>query len=167
MLTNLVGSLHKLEGTSVAVSAVDTYKEPGTATVQLLFNDASRLRAAYWRLIRDGKERVSSFDHEQKYGLQSQINAIHVLQNELRAKTVTLAQLDKETGDLLFQFTGNLKLQVFGFTGYEIWEIRISGAGGEYSNHAKEVCRIVPDDFGSSGKPKIGISEIAGLVPQP
>lgn len=47
-------------------------------------------------------------------------------------------QLDKETGDLLFQFSGNLKLQVFGFTGYEIWEIKISGTGGEYSNYAKD-----------------------------
>jgi len=148
--TKIAASLPRLKNTSVAVSAVDACKEPGAATIRLIFSDGSRLRAEYWRLIRDGKERVSSFDHEQKYGLPAPIDAIHVLQNELRDKNVTSVQLDKETADLLFQFTGNLKLQVFGFTGYEIWEIEISEGEGEYSNFAKEHCPFIPDDFSSA-----------------
>ena len=150
MPTNIADSLHKLRDCSSAVSAVDAYKQPGAATVQFLFSDGSRLRAEYWRLIRDGKERVSSFDNQQKYGLPAPINAIHVLGKELKDRPVTAAQLDKETGDLLFHFSENLKLQIFGFSGYEMWEIHFSGDGGGYSNYAKEHCPYVRDDFGNA-----------------
>jgi hypothetical protein len=50
---------------------------------------------------------------------------------------MTEAQLDKEISDLLFQFTENTKLQIFAFTGYEVWEISFPDGTGEYSNHAK------------------------------
>lgn len=148
MSTSINASLRKLTGCSVVVSDVDAYKEPGTATVQLLFSDGSRLRAEYWRLIIDGKERVSSFDDRQKYGLTAPINARRVLKKELQGKTVEAVRLDKETADLVFEFSGNLKLQVFGFTGYEMWEISISRGGGGYSNYAKKQFPFVPDDLG-------------------
>ena len=80
---------------------------------------------------------VSSFDHQQRYGLNAPIDAIRELQNTLRDKTVLEAGHDEETGDLLFQFTGDIKLQVFGFSGYEVWEISFSDGTGEYSNYAK------------------------------
>jgi hypothetical protein len=46
-------------------------------------------------------------------------------------------QLDKETGDLLLQFSEDIKLQAFGFSSYEVWEISFPDGSGEYSNHAK------------------------------
>jgi hypothetical protein len=61
------------------------------------------------------------------------------LHRELLDKTVTEAQSDKETGDLLFQFTENIKLQIFAFTGYEVWEISFPDSTREYSNYAKRL----------------------------
>ena len=107
------------------------------ASVQLLFANGSSLRAAYWRVIQDGRAGTSSFDHRRKYGLPAPVDAIKELQELLQDRAVTDARLDKETGDLLFQFAGNIKLQVFNFTGYEIWDIIFPDGTGEYSNYAK------------------------------
>jgi hypothetical protein len=107
------------------------------ASVQLLFADGSKLRATYWRVIKDGKAGISSFDHQQQYGLPAPIDAIKELQEELQNKTVTDAHLDKETGDLLFHFAGSVKFHVFNFTGYEIWDITFPDGTVEYSNYSK------------------------------
>jgi hypothetical protein len=88
-------------------------------------------------LIRDGKERVSSFDHDQKYGLPAPLDAVKEVEAALRGKVVTNAVLDAETGDLQFQFGENAKLQIFAFSGHEVWEIHFSDGTGEYSNFAK------------------------------
>jgi hypothetical protein len=134
---NFDKSLFNLRNLSVHVSAANAYHEPGMASVQLLFGNGSKLRAEYWRIIRDGKAGISSFDHKQRYGLPAPIDAIKELQEQLQDKTVTDARLDAETGDLLFQFADNVKLQVLNFTGYEIWEISFPDGSGEYSNYAK------------------------------
>jgi len=105
--------------------------------VQLLFSNGTKLRADYWRVTKDGKAGISSFDHQQQYGLPAAIDAIAELQGQLQGKTVTDVVLEKETGDLLFQFDGNFKLRVFNFTGYEVWEISFPDGTGEYSNFAK------------------------------
>jgi hypothetical protein len=44
---------------------------------------------------------------------------------------------DRETGDLVFRFSGNTKLQILNVTGYEIWELRLPSGAVEYSNYAK------------------------------
>ncbi len=137
MPSDLTDSLAKLTGNSVDVLDADAYPEPGKATTQLIFSEGARLRIDYWRVIRDGKERVSSFDHEQQYGLPGPIDAVKELRTELQHKVVVRVQLDKETGDLLIQFTANIKLQVFGFSAYEVWEISFPDGTGEYSNHTK------------------------------
>jgi hypothetical protein len=134
---NFDKSLFNLRNLSVHVSPTNAYPEPGMASVQLLFGDGSKLRAEYWRIIRDGKAGTSSFDHQHQYGLPAPIDAIEELQEKLRDTTVTDARLDRETGDLLFQFANNVKLQVLNFTGYEIWEITFPDGSGEYSNYAK------------------------------
>jgi hypothetical protein len=59
------------------------------------------------------------------------------LQEQLQEKTVIDARLDREIGDLFFEFVDNIKLQVFNFTGYEIWEISFPDGPGEYSNYVK------------------------------
>jgi hypothetical protein len=134
---NFDKSLFNLRNLSVYVSATTVYPEPGMASVQLLFGNGSKLRADYWRIICEGKAGMSSFDHKQKYGLPAPINAIEELEEQLRDTTVTDARLDRETGDLLFQFANNIKLQVLNFTGYEVWEISFPDGSGEYSNYAK------------------------------
>jgi hypothetical protein len=134
---DLEDALFKLKNGPVSVSAPDAYPEAGMASVQLLFADGSKLRANYWRIIKDGKAGTSSFDHQQQYGLPAPIDAIKALQEELQNKTVTDARLDKETGDLLFQFTEKVKFHVFNFTSYEIWDISFPDGTVQYSNYAK------------------------------
>src|ERR1035438_3870177 len=123
MVKNLDNSLSNLEGASVQVSAGNSYPEPGMASVLLLFSNGSWLRAEYWRITKDGKAWLSSFDHQQKYGLPVPIDAIKVLQEQLQGKVVSEAHLDKETSDLIFQFSNHTKFHAFNFTGYEISEI--------------------------------------------
>lgn len=76
MLRNLEELLTKLKSCSVSVSPSDQYPEPGKASVYLDFADGSKLRADYWRVTKGGRASVSSFDHEQQYGLPAPINAI-------------------------------------------------------------------------------------------
>ena len=134
---DLKDSFAKVKGNSIRVLETEWFPEVGKATTQLVFSGGTTLRIDYWRIIRKGRERISSFDHEQQYGLPVPIDAIEELRKELDDNIVLEAHLDAETGDLLFQFTGDIKLQIFGFTSYEVWEINFPDGTGEYSNHAK------------------------------
>jgi hypothetical protein len=129
-------SLSSLKQASVGVLPRDGYPEVGQASVKLLFANGAWLRAEYWRLIIDGRPGISSFDHQQKYGLPAPIDAVYSLGETLKDKLVTNAFLDHKTGDLLFEF-GGITLQVLNFAGYEIWEIRFPDGAREYSNYVK------------------------------
>jgi hypothetical protein len=138
MVHNLEKSLRTLKGSSVQVSAnTDWAPKAGEASVRLIFSEGSKLRADYWRIARDGKAKISSFDHQKQYGLPAPRDAIRELQQELQNKLVTEANLDGESGDLLFQFNGRIKFQVLNLTGYEVWEINFPDGTGELSNYAK------------------------------
>jgi hypothetical protein len=137
MIASLENSLSKLATSSAMVSPGNGFPEPGQASVLLLFADGTRLQAEYWRLIENGRASVSSFDHQQNYGLPAVIGAVQELQEKLSSRAVVKALHDQETGDLLFRITGETKLQISNVTGYEIWEIRFPDGTGEYSNYAK------------------------------
>lgn len=137
MVKNFDKSLYNLINGLVCVSATNFCPESGMASVQLLFTNGSKLRADYWRVTKDGKASISSFDHRQKYGLPAPIDAMAELQGQLQDRTVTNAQLDGESGDLLFEFSDNIKFRVFNFTGYEVWEIQFPDGTGEYSPYAR------------------------------
>lgn len=111
--------------------------DAGSASIVIIFSDGTRLRADYWRLIKKGKAHFSNFDHQQQYGMPERINAKKDLSEELSNKEVVSAEIDKETGDLIFKLTDNLKLEVLNFTGYEVWEMTFPDGSGEYSNYAK------------------------------
>lgn len=136
MFDALEKSLSTLKNSSVFVSDGNPGVEE-ELTVALDFSDGSRLEAVYWRIIKNGATGLSSFDHQHQYGLPERIDALKELQKELHNKTVTEARFDKETGDLLFQFTGNVKVQVFNVTAYEIWHIKFADGTEEYSNHVR------------------------------
>jgi hypothetical protein len=115
------------------------------AAIALRFSDGSTLRADYWRLIEDGKARLSSFDHAQKYGLPAAVDAALELAKKLQDKLVLEACLDRQTGDLLFEFSDRIHLQVFNFTGYEVWEMSFREGTREFSNHVQPRERYRPD----------------------
>jgi hypothetical protein len=130
-------NLTRLIGCSVRVADSGTYPDQaGEASVALSFSDGTKLRAEYWRLFKDGKAYLSSFDHRQQYGLPAPIDAIAELEKQLENEKVSAAKLDLESGDLVVCFGEGSKLQVFNFTGYEIWELRFPDGTGEYSNYA-------------------------------
>jgi hypothetical protein len=104
-------------------------------SVRLHFSDGTVLVCAFWRLIENGKARLSAQDHEQQYGLSAPIDAPKELFKCLNEAIVENARLDRETGDLNFVFSGNRKLQVFRFTGYEAWHIQFPSGEGEFSNY--------------------------------
>jgi hypothetical protein len=130
-------SLASLKGTTVRTSDAGRIPEPGIAPVDLHFSDGSRMRADYWRVICDSKARTSSFDHQQKYGLPSPINAFSKIAEALDGRTLREARWDSRTGDVVLYFEPNVELQVFAFTGYEDWELHFSNGTGEYSPYAR------------------------------
>ena len=137
MPASLQDTLSKLMNSSVLVSPGNGFSEHGQASVALMFVDGTRLQAEYWRLIEGGAASYSSFDHEQKYGLPAPINAVEELRKRLAGRIVLEALHDKETGDLVFRFSGDTKLQILNVTGYEIWEVTLPNGAVEYSNYAK------------------------------
>jgi len=130
-------SLASLKGATVSTSNPERFPEPRIAPVDLIFSDGSRMRADYWRIVRDGKAWTSSFDHQQKYGLPAPIDAFARIAEALDGKTLGRAAWDNRTGDLLFCFEPDIELQVFAFTGYEDWEIHFCNGTGEYSPYAR------------------------------
>jgi hypothetical protein len=137
MLITFDNSLHSLAGQLAEVSAGNQYPEPEQASIKLSFAHGAVLEAAYWRLIEHHKASLSSFDHGQQYGSPAPINAVEQLQASLNGRLVQSAHLDGETGDLIFLFKREIKLQFFNFTSYEIWGLRFPDGTGEYSNDCK------------------------------
>lgn len=129
-------NLFQLASNSVQVFAGNSHVDGCDLVIK--FSEGSQLQCSYWRLIKNGVHRLSSFDDKQQYGLPSPINAIEELKTELRDKVVSQVLFDKETGDIIFNFSSDLKLQALNFTGYEVWTITFSDRTGEYSNYARE-----------------------------
>jgi len=133
----MLENLAKLTGSTALAVERETYEtEPGTASAVIVFSEGTRLRTYYWRLIKNKKALVSSFDHQQKYGLPSPIDAVDTLKRELQGQTLTSVRFDEETGDLQFEFANDTKFQALNFTGYEMWHISFPDGTGEYSNYA-------------------------------
>jgi hypothetical protein len=55
-MKNLEESLSNLKNGTVSVSDTNAYPEAGMASVELLFADGSKLRANYWRVIKNGRQ---------------------------------------------------------------------------------------------------------------
>jgi hypothetical protein len=119
----------------ITVTDPEAYLEEGHATVSITFSDGTNLTADYWRLIKDGKSVLSSFDHRQQYGLPAPINAIEQIIEELDKQNLVELQLDKTTGDLTLKFSEAKILQIFNFTGYESWVIRYTDGRMILSNY--------------------------------
>lgn len=137
MTRTLELSLAALTGAPVELQNDDTPEDFGQANIILVFGDGSVLRATYWRFIETNNV-FSSFDHNQKYGLPSIIDAKKDLRLSLVEIKLKTASIDRTTGDLHFIFDNGAILQVFAFTGYEIWEITFSDGSEEYSNYARQ-----------------------------
>lgn len=124
------------------VQAVE-YETPSTELIfsvgtTIEFSDGTSLAAQFWRLTKKGRPEVSIFDHRRQYGLPAPIDALSVLRDELVGGQLQAAEMDPATADLRFTFEGGLRLEVFNFTGFEIWELTFPDGTGQLSNYALE-----------------------------
>jgi hypothetical protein len=133
--------LAQLRGVACEAVAAVEYEQPATETIDsvgtsIRFADGTKLEAQFWRVAKGGRPLVSIFDHRQQYGLPAPVDALRILRDELIGKQVLEAVMDETSGDLRFRFAGDLILEVFNFTGFEIWELRFPDGTGELSNYA-------------------------------
>jgi hypothetical protein len=105
------------------------------ANIWITFSSGAKVYSSYWRLIRHNGN-LSSFDHMQKYGLPNPIDAVAEVSKALKGKILGGVASLRESGDLEFIFENKmLKLQVFNFSGYEVWEVEFSDGTGQLSNY--------------------------------
>jgi hypothetical protein len=123
--------LAALKDNTVQVSDNDAYVG---ASVILTFSGGAAVRVDYWRLLKNSLAVVSSFDHQQKYGMPQPVDARRDLRKALDGQQVVEVRLDKQTGDLLFAFSGRAHLQAFNLTGYEVWDAAFPDGNRGYSN---------------------------------
>ena len=102
--------------------------------ITVRFSNSTYIRSSYWRLISSGTS-ISSFDHNQVYGLQNPIDAISIVREALRGKKVIFARAELESGDLVFEFEGHATFEMFNFSANEVWEIEFAGRGLYLSNY--------------------------------
>jgi hypothetical protein len=105
------------------------------ASLRITCGNGTMLLGTFWRLIKGGKASWSSFDHLQKYGWQAPIDARDLLRKEVGGRPCTRVRLDRVTGDLVLEFTDGVALQIFNFTGHEVWAVRFPDGREEYSNY--------------------------------
>jgi|SRR6476660_8349645 hypothetical protein len=91
-------SLARLRNVAVALTANDVPDEEGSAAIAVKFSDGTVLKFFYWRLIRDGRAKLSSFDHQKKYGLPAPIDAKERISAVLGGKVCLDLHFDGETG---------------------------------------------------------------------
>ena len=140
-MTNSQWLAQQLQGEKCeAVDAIE-HEESGPGSVysvgtSIQFTDGTHLSAQFWRLIKAGAPVVSIFDHRQRYGLPAPIDAFRIIREELVGKQVLDAVMDGTTGDLRFRFDDDLLLEVFNFTGFEIWAVTFPDGSLALSNYA-------------------------------
>lgn len=137
MANSLQGKLKQLRGVTVTVEKTgNTPENADGVDLVLSFGNGVVLSAAYWRLLTP-KQELSSFDHNQQYGLAAPMNANDELKKLLAECNLIDVDLDLHAGDLTLTFADGASLQVFGFTGYEAWTIAFPDGASEFSNYCK------------------------------
>ena len=108
--------------------------------VSLLLQFDNRINlniSGVWRLQKNNEMIVSDGDHNQIYGLEKPIDAVAVLNKELKNKKVIEIEIDKYIGDIKIMFEDNYIFKVFNNSGYELWSLTydniqyVSSSGGK------------------------------------
>ena len=78
-----------------------------------------------WRIIAEGGVALGSADHEQKFGLPEPMNASREAMELLGTQQVSAGQIHPDTCDIILEFSGGARLELFnGSSGYEGWTLR-------------------------------------------
>ena len=120
--------------TFISKSISNIEKEDDSIWIEI--SDGSKIYAGYWRLLKTDGTRFSSFDHNQKYGLQNAFNAVDEVTRAILGQKIKNATYDLLTADLELIFQNQCKLQIFNFTAYEAWEVELTDGTSFLSNYA-------------------------------
>jgi hypothetical protein len=110
------------------------------------FEGGARLRAdSLWRIVSDGRVKLTSTDHDQQFGLPARLDARARAIELLSSNVVKTACIRADTGDVVLTFDNNSKLEVFITScGYESWHLflpthaeAIGVGGGEVVTYMK------------------------------
>jgi uncharacterized protein DUF6188 len=98
-----------------------------------------------WRIKADGRIVLTSSDHGQRFGLPAPVDAYAEASSRLLGRRVVEARLEKDSADLLVEFDGGQRLEVFtDSSGYEPWDLTAPGVhlvalgGGGISDFSRQ-----------------------------
>lgn len=78
----------------------------------------------HWQIIRKGRVRLASGDHDQSYGLDSPIDAAAQAAELLDHRGVGQVQLDKASADITLTFDDHVRMRTFNdSSGFEAWNL--------------------------------------------
>ncbi len=79
---------------------------------------------ADWRLMVDGRIRVSSHDHGHVFGLPRPVDAVLESNRSVAGRIVESATIGSDTGDLRLEFGRSVRIELLQLsTGYESWDL--------------------------------------------
>ena len=81
------------------------------------------------------------------------IDALRIIREELVGKQLLDAAMDRTTGDLRFRFDDDLLLEVFNFTGFEIWAATFPYANGVVQLRSDETKIMISRDVNTGEEP--------------
>jgi|ERR671918_467730 hypothetical protein len=116
---------------------------PGNCTFQ--FGPASLAVDCLWRVIADGRIRLTSRDHGQQFGLPAPVDACADALTLLQGRLVINVRLVEGSADLVLEFEGGRRLEILtDSSGYEPWNLHAPGVhlvapgGGGVADFSRE-----------------------------
>lgn len=106
------------------------------AALKIKTSSGATICGLFWRLIIPDGNNLSNFDDKKVYSLPEPIDAIKELSAQLTGHTIRQGIFNIDTGDLEIRFDNKIILQIFNFTGLEVWEVEFADNTGEFSNFA-------------------------------
>lgn len=109
----------------------------GNAGILIFLSNGIKIYSRFWRLVEAPMKLLSSFDHDQKYGLPEPVDAIKELAKVIANLKISQVYSSKKVGDIEIKFENGAALQIFNFTGYEAWEINFPDGSEILSNYMR------------------------------
>lgn len=116
-------------------ASIVSFSNNGTDLI-IGLSSGAQIETSYWRVLPKIGMRVSNFDHQQKYGLHEAINAADKVKDLILNQKIRSIEFIARSGDIEVNFENDSILEIFNFSGYEVWEIRFDDGSSIYSNYA-------------------------------
>jgi|SRR6187431_814011 len=92
------------------------------------FGEARLVCESLWRILSEGRIRLTSLDHGRQYGRPSPVDATEEATQELVGRSVVGASVVEWSADMTIVFDRDRTLQLLtDSTGYEAWDLQAPG----------------------------------------